>query len=84
MIGVCPYYCSKNNLYLPTSQEYYYKEYVETSFKRAGCGTITMLHDGVDDNYTKLIADPFDNKHWNNTTDNILYDTRLQTNTNYK
>ena len=36
-----------------------------------------MSHDGVDDNYTNLIADPADEKHYCDTTDNILYDTKI-------
>lgn len=36
-----------------------------------------MLHDGVDDNYTFYIASPDDTKHWNDTTDNMLYDPSL-------
>lgn len=35
-----------------------------------------MSHDGVDDNQTSLVAGPFAKPSYN-TTDNILYDSRL-------
>ena len=79
VIGYGPYYCSRQeyNAHLTLDQEYKYKDNVETAFKRTGYGTITMSHDGVDDCYTSLIADPSDEKHYHDTTDNILYDTKI-------
>ena len=79
VIGYGPYYCSRQeyNAHLTLDQEYKYKDSVETAFKRTGYGTITMSHDGVDDCYTSLIADPSDEKHYHDTTDNILYDTKI-------
>ena len=35
-----------------------------------------MIHDGVDDKYTNLIAEPGSMKYID-TTDNILYDTNI-------
>ena len=78
VIGYGPYYCSRqcNNI-LTIEEEYEYKQITEDLFKDTGYGTVTLSHDGVDDNYTNLIADPASSK-WNDTTDNILYDTKLQ------
>ena len=79
VIGYGPYYSSRPefNAHLDLDQEYKYKEHVETAFKRTGYGTITMSHDGVDDNFTNVIADPTDEKHYFDTTDNILYDIKI-------
>lgn len=79
VIGYGPYYCSRNefNAHLTLDQEYDYKAKVETAFRRTGYGTITMLHDGVDDNQTSLIADQADEKHWHDTMDNVLYDMKI-------
>lgn len=79
VIGYGPYYCSRQefNAHLTLDQEYSYKAKVETAFRRTGYGTVTMLHDGVDDNQTSLVADPADEKHWHDTMDNILYDTKI-------
>ena len=78
VIGAGPYYCSRAefDMHLNLEQEYSYKDKVETAFRRTGHGTVTMLHDGVDDNQTSLIADP-KSKLWHDTTDNILYDTKI-------
>lgn len=79
VIGYGPYYSSRPefNAHLNLDQEYKYKDNVETAFKRTGYGTITMSHDGVDDNFTSVIADPKDEKHYFDTTDNILYDIKI-------
>ena len=79
VIGYGPYYSSRPefNAHLDLDQEYKYKNNVETAFKRTGYGTITMSHDGVDDNYTNVIANPADEKKYFDTTDNILYDTKI-------
>lgn len=79
VIGYGPYYCSRNefNAHLTLDQEYDYKAKVETAFRRTGYGTVTMLHDGVDDDQTSLIADQADEKHWHDTMDNILYDMKI-------
>lgn len=52
VIGYGPYYCSRKEFdaHLTLDQEYNYKAKVETAFRRTGYGTVTMLHDGVDDN----------------------------------
>ena len=62
---------------LSIEDEYSAKLDVEESFKKYGAKTLTFIHDGVDDNFTFLVADPNDLKHWNDTTDNLLYDTTL-------
>ena len=83
VIGIGPYYRTKtghNGAYvegLTLEDEYKAKAEIENAFKMYGGKTITMIHDGVDDNYTFYIADPTDQNHWNNTTDNLLYDTTL-------
>lgn len=83
VIGIGPYYRTKtghNGAWregITLSEEYAAKAEVENSFKTYGVKTVTMIHDGVDDNYTFYIADPKDDKHWNDTTDNLLYDTTL-------
>lgn len=83
VVGSGPYYRTKNGhngAYiedLSIEEEYKTKRSVENSFKRYGAKTLTLLHDGVDDNFTFLVADPNDMKHWNDTTDNLLYDTTL-------
>ena len=83
VIGIGPYYRTKtghNGSWregLTLSEEYAAKAEVEDNFKKYGVKTVTMIHDGVDDNYTFYIADPKDDKHWNDTTDNMLYDTTL-------
>lgn len=79
VIGVAPYYCSREATKIPDltlEKEYSYKAKVEKAFNRTNHGTITMLHDGVDDNQTRLIAEPGSPK-WTDTTDNILYDTKV-------
>ena len=77
VIGIAPYYCSKEAISsLTLEKEYKYKEKVEKAFNRVNCGTITMIHDGVDDKYTNLIAEPGSTKYVD-TTDNILYDTKI-------
>jgi hypothetical protein len=58
-------------------KEYETKLSIEKKLKLLGVKTLTLLHDGVDDDYTSIIADPNDEKHWNDTTDNLLYDTTL-------
>ena len=52
VIGYGPYYCSRpeHNMHLSLDDEYKYKESVEVAFKRTGYSTVTMSHDGVDDN----------------------------------
>ena len=83
VIGIGPYYRTKTGHHgawregLTLAEEYAAKAEVENSFKKYGVKTVTMIHDGVDDNYTFYIADPKDDKHWNATTDNMLYDTTL-------
>lgn len=83
VIGIGPYYRTKTGHHgawregLTLAEEYSAKAEVENSFKKYGVKTVTMIHDGVDDNYTFYIADPKDDKHWNATTDNMLYDTTL-------
>lgn len=83
VIGIGPYYKTKTGHHgawregLTLTEEYAAKAEVENSFKKYGVKTVTMIHDGVDDNYTFYIADPKDDKHWNATTDNMLYDTTL-------
>ena len=79
VIGYGPYYSSRPefNAHLNLDQEYKYKDNVETAFRRTGYGTITMSHDGVDDNFTNIIADSTDEKHYFDTTDNILYDIKI-------
>ena len=76
VIGYGPYYCSRPewNAHLSLDDEYKYKDNVEKAFKRTGYGTVTMSHDGVDDNYTSLTKL---SPHWTNTTDNIIYDTKI-------
>ena len=79
VIGVAPYYCSREATKIPDltlEKEYSYKAKVEKAFNRTNHGTVTMLHDGIDDNQTSLIAEPGTPK-WTDTTDNILYDTKL-------
>lgn len=79
VIGVAPYYCSRASTKisnLTVEKEYSYKAKVEKAFNRTNHGTVTMLHDGVDDNQTRLIAKPGDAKY-SDTTDNILYDTKI-------
>jgi len=79
VIGVAPYYCSRETTKIPNltlEKEYSYKAKVEKAFNKTNHGTVTMLHDGVDDNQTCLLAEPGD-KHWTDTTDNILYDTKV-------
>ena len=53
VIGYRPYYSSKHNLYLSTTEEFEYKNKIENNFRRVKCGTVTFIHDGVDDNYTE-------------------------------
>ena len=79
VIGYGPYYCSRPdfNANLTVDQEYKYKADVEAAFNRTGYGTITMSHDGVDDNFTKIVAGHSSEKCCYDTTDNILYDTKL-------
>lgn len=83
VVGSGPYYRTKNGhngMYiegLSIEDEYSAKLDVEESFKKYGAKTLTFIHDGVDDNFTFLVADPNDLKHWNDTTDNLLYDTTL-------
>lgn len=79
VIGVAPYYCSREATKIPDltlEKEYSYKAKVEKAFNRTNHGTITMLHDGVDDNQTRLIAEAGSPK-WTDTTDNILYDIKI-------
>lgn len=83
VIGIGPYYRTKtghNGAWregLTIAEEYAAKAEVENSFRTYGVKTVTMIHDGVDDNFTFYIADPKDDQHWNATTDNMLYDTTL-------
>lgn len=70
VIGYRPYYSSKNNLYFDTKEEYSYKHKIENNFRKARCGTITMLHDGVDDNYAE------DYTTWQ-SQDNIMKDHKI-------
>ena len=79
VIGVAPYYCSREATRikdLTLKKEYDYKAKVEKAFNRTNHGTVTMLHDGVDDNQTRLIAEP-GSPRWCDTTDNILYDDKI-------
>ena len=75
VIGYGPYYCSRpeHHAHLNLRSEYEYKHAVENAFKRTGYGTVTMLHDGVDDNQTSLVAGQNCTRSYD-TTDNILYD----------
>jgi hypothetical protein len=57
-------------MYLDVNDEYTYKHEIENNFRKARAGTITMLHDGIDDNYTEDII--------YQTNDNILYDVKIQ------
>lgn len=80
VIGIAPYYSSRETTRIPNltlEKEYSYKAKVEKAFNRTNHGTITMLHDGVDDNQTSLIADKTNAELWHDTTDNILYDTKI-------
>ena len=80
VIGLAPYYCSRPDYAVPdlkTDREYLYKARVEKAFQRVGAGTVTMIHDGVEDNYTSVVAPSWSPKRCE-TTDNILYDTKLQ------
>lgn len=76
VIGYRPYYASKDNLYLDIHKEYQYKKAIEKNFSRVRCGTVTLLHDGVDDNYVD------DGTY--QTQDNILYDVKIQSLSNQK
>ena len=71
VIGYRPYYSSRHNLYLSTTEEFEYKNKIENNFRRVKCGTVTFIHDGVDDNYTE---------EYNiyQSQDNILYDYKLK------
>ena len=71
VIGYRPYYSSKYNLYLSTTEEFEYKNKIENNFRRVKCGTVTFIHDGVDDNYAE---------EYNiyQSQDNILYDYKLK------
>jgi hypothetical protein len=71
VIGYRPYYASKNNMYIDINTEYEYKHKIENNFRKARCGTITMLHDGVDDNYTE------DMTTWQ-SQDNIMKDFKIK------
>ena len=71
VIGYRPYYSSKENLYLETREEYAYKKKIEHNFNRVRCGTVTMLHDGVDDNYAEDIS-------LYQSQDNIMYDVKIK------
>lgn len=71
VVGYRPYYSSKHNLYLDTNEEFEYKKYIENNFNRVNCGTITFIHDGVDDNYTEDYANY-------QSQDNIIYDYKLK------
>ena len=71
VIGYRPYYSSKENLYLETREEYAYKKKIERNFNRVRCGTVTMLHDGVDDNYAEDIS-------LYQSQDNIMYDVKIK------
>jgi hypothetical protein len=53
VVGYRPYYSSKHNLYLSTKEEFSYKAKIENNFRRVKCGTLTFIHDGVDDNYAE-------------------------------
>lgn len=79
VIGISPYYCSKpeRDMHLSIEDEYKYKKAIEDEFWMYGCGTVTMIHDGIDDNYTWVAASPTcQNKC--DTTDNIVYDKKLR------
>lgn len=83
VIGVSPYYCSKpeKDMHLSIEEEYKYKKDIEDEFWMYGCGTVTMLHDGIDDNYTWLAASPTCTGKCD-TTDNIVYDKKINLNDN--
>ena len=53
VVGYRPYYSSRHNLYLSTKEEFSYKAKIENNFRRVKCGTLTFIHDGVDDNYAE-------------------------------
>ena len=53
VVGYRPYYASRHNQYLSIDEEYSYKKKIENNFKRVKCGTLTFIHDGVDDNYAE-------------------------------
>lgn len=79
VIGYGPYYCSRPefNANLTLEKEYSYKSKVETAFMRTGYGTVTMSHDGVDDDQTSLVSGNTGKSRCYDTTDNILYDTKV-------
>ena len=54
-------------------QELYFKDTIETNFKNARCSSVTLLHDGADDNMLDGIMD--DGTSWS-STDNILKDKK--------
>jgi hypothetical protein len=70
VIGYQPYYCSSHNMNLSVKDEYSYKTAIEKSFNGVKCGTITFLHDGIDD----FLAGEY-NKY--DTCDNIVYDIKI-------
>ena len=79
VVGVSPYYCSRPDRFiqgLTPDKEYLYKARVEKAFKRVGAGTVTFIHDGIEDNYTNIVAPKISPKRCE-TTDNILYDRKL-------
>jgi hypothetical protein len=70
VIGYVPYYNSRLNLGLTIKQEYKYKSNIEKSFRSLRCSTLTLLHDGVDDNYVL--------KGIYKTNDNILNENLIE------
>lgn len=83
VIGYGPYYLTKQSMgyEIDVESEYKYKGIVEKAFNRTRHGTVTLSHDGVDDNYTAIIGT---GSKTYDVTDNIIYDTRisLKTKTN--
>ena len=73
VIGYSPYYATRKKMDLPMYQELYFKDTIETNFKNARCSSVTLLHDGADDNMLDGIMD--DGTSWL-STDNILKDKK--------
>lgn len=79
VVGYGPYYCSRPgyDANLSLDDEYASKKAVEKAYNKTGHGTVTLSHDGVDDHFTWLIDDESSKGDYN-TTDNILYDKKIQ------
>lgn len=63
VVGVCPYYCSKQNAKLPFEKQIEYKKIVEQALKNKGLMIVTYLNDGCDDHEAPTYG----------TTDNLVY-----------